>query len=214
MTRILLVRHGHVRGIEPERFRGGANVQLTERGLKEAQLTAGRIARHWQPALVYTSPRQRCIDTGRFISEQCAVPARVLNDLYDLDYGAWTDKTHEAIRQAHPAEYRRWKTHPHLVRFPGGISLQEVSMRVADALRFVVATHQDSTVVLVGHDSGNRSLLLHVLGLPLSAYWSIRQTPCNISEFTVSDDGLTVVRMNETGHLETGGGAESADLGR
>jgi probable phosphoglycerate mutase len=100
------------------------------------------------------------------------------------------------------------------VRFPGGISLHEVSMRVADALRFVVATHQDSTVVLVGHDSGNRSLLLHVLGLPLSAYWTIRQTPCNISEFTVSDDGLTVVRMNETGHLETGGGAESADLGR
>jgi broad specificity phosphatase PhoE len=202
MLRILVVRHGEVPGIEPERFRGSANYQLTERGLHEAQLTARRIALHWQPTIIYTSPRQRCIDTGRFIAEQCHAPAQVLEDLYDLDYGAWTERTHDEIRAAHPAEYRRWKTQPHLMRFPGGISLQDVSMRVADALRLVTERHAGASVVLVGHDSGNRCLLLHVLGLPLSAYWSIRQTPCGISELVAGDDGIAVLRMNETAHLE------------
>jgi broad specificity phosphatase PhoE len=202
MTRIVLVRHGSVPGIEPEQFRGGVNFQLTDRGHEEAQLVAHRIAQHWRPAIVYTSPRQRCIDTGRPIAERCAVPARVLEDLFDLDYGEWTDRTHEEIRAAHPMQYRLWKTQPHLMRFPGGISLQDVATRVADALRQVVQMHADDTVVMVGHDSGNRSLLLHVLGLPLSAYWRIKQTPCNISEFTVGEEGATVLRMNETAHLE------------
>jgi probable phosphoglycerate mutase len=55
---------------------------------------------------------------------------------------------------------------------------------------------------MVGHDSGNRSLLLHVMGLPLSAYWRLQQTPCNISEFTIGEDGAMLLRMNETAHLE------------
>ncbi len=204
MVRILLVRHGEVPGIKPERFRGNANYQLTERGREEALLTAQRIARGWRPAVIYTSPRQRCIDTGRVIAEQCTAPSRVLEDLFDLDYGTWTDKTHDEIRSTYPADYQRWKSQPHLMRFPAGLSLQDVSARVADALRYVARQHDDATVVMVGHDSGNRCLLLHVLGLPLAAYWHIRQTPCGISEVLVSDEGLTVVRMNDTAHLEGG----------
>jgi probable phosphoglycerate mutase len=202
---VLLVRHGHVPGIEPERFRGGAHLELTKRGLEEARLTGERIARQWKPAIVYTSPRTRCIDTGRYIAEQCQVTSRVLEDIYDLDYGDWTDHTHEEIRAAHPAEYRRWRAQPQLVRFPNGNCLQEVAVRAADAVRFVVCTHPDSTVVLVGHDSGNRTLMLHALGSPLSAYWNIRQTPCGISEFIVSTDGIQVLRMNDTAHLESPG---------
>jgi broad specificity phosphatase PhoE len=201
-VRVVLVRHGHVPGIEPERFRGSANLELTDRGLREAQLTAHRIAQQWRPVMVYTSPRQRCIDTGRFIADRCDVAGRVLEDIYDLDYGDWTEKTHEEIRAAHPLQYRCWRTQPQLVKFPRGNSLQEVAARVVDALRFVVQTHPDSTVVLVGHDSGNRTLMLHALGLPLSAYWQLKQTPCGISEFLVGEDGVTVIRMNDTAHLE------------
>jgi phosphoserine phosphatase len=201
MTRIILVRHGHVPGIDPERFRGNVNLNLTERGLHEARLTAIRIAQHWQPEIVYTSPRQRCIDTGRFIAERCAVPSQVLEGLNDLDYGAWQDRTHEEIRETYPAEYRRWRTLPHLVRFPNGDSLQQISAGVADALRLIVETNLDSTVVVVGHDSSNRVLLLQALGLPLSAYWRITQDPCGLSEILVNDDGLSVQRLNDTAHL-------------
>ncbi|HEY3809686.1 MAG TPA: histidine phosphatase family protein [Steroidobacteraceae bacterium] len=198
----MLVRHGHVPGIQPERFRGGAHLELTEQGLREARLTAERIARQWQPVIVYTSPRTRCIETGRCIAERCGIPDRVLEDIYDLDYGEWTDHTHEDMRAAHPAEYQRWRTAPQLVRFPGGNCLQEVATRVADAIRFVAKTHAGGTVVLVGHDSGNRTLMLQALGLPLSSYWNLRQTPCGISEFVVGADAIHVVRMNETAHLE------------
>jgi probable phosphoglycerate mutase len=70
-------------------------------------------------------------------------------------------------------------------------------------LRLIVETHPDSSVVVVAHDSSNRALLLQALGLPLSAYWRITQDPCGISEFLVHEDGIVVLRVNDTAHVES-----------
>jgi len=56
--------------------------------------------------------------------------------------------------------------------------------------------------VLVGHDSVNRVMLLHALGLPVSRYWRLEQNPCAINEIEFSADGFTVLSMNETYHLK------------
>ncbi len=56
MTRIVLVRHGDVEGISPERFRGRTDVPLTALGLRQADRVAARIAGGWRPAAIYTSP--------------------------------------------------------------------------------------------------------------------------------------------------------------
>ena len=72
MTRLLLIRHGHVEGIEPESFRGRAGIPLTALGRRQAQATAQRIATHWQIGAVYTSPLQRCVRTGAAIASACA----------------------------------------------------------------------------------------------------------------------------------------------
>jgi probable phosphoglycerate mutase len=146
---------------------------------------------------------QRCVVTGRLIADASAIPSRVLDDLNDIDYGTWQGKAHEEARRTFPLEYRRWLTLPHLVRFPSGESLPQLAARAADALRHVVDNHPDATIVIVGHDSSNRVLLLQALGLPLSAYWRIAQDPCGLSEIIVNDDGISVLRMNETAHLAT-----------
>jgi hypothetical protein len=39
MTRILMVRHGHVEGIEPPRFRGRRELPLTELGQRQAAVS-------------------------------------------------------------------------------------------------------------------------------------------------------------------------------
>src|SRR3984893_12026640 len=49
MTKIILVRHGHVEGISPERFRGRADLALTPEGLRQAEASARRIGRAGRP---------------------------------------------------------------------------------------------------------------------------------------------------------------------
>jgi broad specificity phosphatase PhoE len=201
VTRILLTRHGHVEGIEPERFRGRADLALTGRGRAEAEAVAKRIATGWRPSMIYTSPLQRCVATGAAISKACNVDARALDTLNDIDYGAWQSRSFEEMRKADPQVFAAWLATPHLVRFPNGEALQDLVARTADALRFVLANRADQTVVLVGHDSVNRVLLLQLLDQPLSTYWRIVQAPCCINEIDVIGDHIRVLRINETSHL-------------
>ncbi|HUN25837.1 MAG TPA: histidine phosphatase family protein [Steroidobacteraceae bacterium] len=201
MTKILLVRHGHVEGIRPERFRGRHNVPLTERGILQARATGEYIAAHWQPSHIYTSPLQRCVQTGVEIATRCAASAEVLEELNDLDYGEWQWCTHEEVQARWPQEFDRWFKAPQWMRFPQGESLQDMHARLADALRLILQRHANKTVVLVAHDSSLRVLLLHLLDMPLAAYWRFAQDPCGVSEITTSARQAKALRINETQHL-------------
>lgn len=202
MTKIVLTRHGHVEGIKPERFRGRYPLELTARGRTEALAVAKRIAGAFQPSHIYTSPLARCIETGAAIAKACGIAAKTCDDLNDIDYGAWTFKTFADAKRQDADLFAAWFATPHLVRFPNGESLQDLAARVADALRMVLARHRDATVVLVGHDSVNRAVLLELLGLPLTAYWRIVQEPCCLNEIDVAGATVRVRRINDTAHLE------------
>jgi phosphoserine phosphatase len=126
----------------------------------------------------------------------------VLSDLNDLHYGDWEWRTHAEVRAEWPELYDRWRNAPQRVRFPNGDSLQDLVARVANVIRLISPQDGDQTVVVVGHDSGNRALLLQLLELPLSAYWRIALDPCGISEAEVHARHATIRRINETGHLD------------
>jgi len=202
LTRILLVRHGDVPGIEPERFRGRADLPLTELGWRQAAATAQWVRQHWQPAALYTSPLRRCVQTGSVIAEASGLSAQALPALLDLDYGEWQGRSCEEVRNTSPADYQRWRCAPQRQRFPGGESLSELEGRVVQALQDIMQRHGGATVLIVAHDSTNRVSLLWALGLSLAAYWRLVQSPCAISELEADDALIRVRRMNETAHLE------------
>ena len=203
MTEIILTRHGHVDGIKPKRFRGRAELALTELGVRQAQALAARIAATWKPAAVYTSAMGRCVATGAAIGAACGVASSVLEGLTDLDYGQWQMGILDEVAVEQPELFRLWHAAPQLMRFPGGESLQDVVARTSNALRLVLTRHATDTVVLVGHDSVNRALLLQLLDQPLSAYWRLTQDPCTLNEIEVFAAGdIRVDRINDTSHLD------------
>jgi probable phosphoglycerate mutase len=66
----------------------------------------------------------------------------------------------------------------------------------------VIGQHPRETVVVVGHDSVNRVILLHALDLPLSRYRRLGQDPCAINEIDFSAGEFTVRSVNGTWHLK------------
>ncbi|MGD0849100.1 histidine phosphatase family protein [Bradyrhizobium sp.] len=204
MTILLLVRHGHVDGIKPPRFRGRADLALTETGQRQAELLAHRIASQWTPGSIHTSPLQRCIATGAAVARVCGVPSEPLTGLNDLDYGRWQSLTFDDARAENPDSFAAWLATPHLVEFPGGESLQDVAARTASVLRFVRSRNAADTLVLVGHDSVNRVMLTQILDMPLSAYWRIVQSPCCLNEIEITGSSFQLRRMNDTAHLDSG----------
>jgi probable phosphoglycerate mutase len=201
MTKIILTRHGHVEGIQPERFRGRTELPLTPRGIVQAKALAERIARSWKPKAIYMSPMWRCVATAKYISQACKAPDHVLTELNDFDYGTWQGQLHSEMKMAWPKLYFDWHRAPQFFRFPDGDSLQDMAARTANALRLILQRHPDELVVAVGHDSVNRVLLTQLLDQPLSAFWGIAQDPCCLNEIDIVDGTVRILRMNETHHL-------------
>jgi phosphoserine phosphatase len=200
MTRILLTRHGHVEGIKPERFRGRFDTPLSEQGRNQARILAGKIAAHWSPIAIYTSPMRRCMETADFIADACGANSSVLDSLNDLDYGSWQWKTHDEMKDEFPHLFATWFSAPQLVHFPEGESLQDLVARSAEAIRSVHSRHPLETVVMVGHDSVNRAILMQMLDQPLSAYWRLEQGPCCLNQIEFSDRHIQIERINDTSH--------------
>lgn len=199
--RIILTRHGHVEGIEPERFRGREDIPLTEKGIAQAGALARHIATNWRPAVIYSSPMSRCIATADAVRAMCGAGVVAIDALNDIDYGDWQWRSHAQMREQCPDQFETWMSAPWLMRFPGGEALQDMVARVANALRLALAQYPSETVVMVGHTSVNRALLLQLLDQPLSAWWRVVQSPCAINEIEITGHSVRVVRLNDTSHL-------------
>jgi probable phosphoglycerate mutase len=201
MTKIILVRHGHVDWIAPERFRGRAELALSELGRRQAQAVARYIAATWKLEAVYTSPLSRSRDTGAEIAAPCGLEPQSVDGLCDIDYGDWQGLTREQAKKRWPDETELWFRAPHLAAIPGGETLAALLLRTTTALRGILQARQSGTVALVGHDSVNRVLLLFALELPLSKYWHLRQDPCGLNELCFENDTFGIRSINQTQHL-------------
>ena len=201
MVRIILARHGHVDWLAPERFRGRAELPLSDLGRRQAQAVARYIAATWKPDAVYTSPLGRCRETGAEIAAPFRLELRPVDGLADIDYGEWQGLTRDEAQDRWPDETELWFRTPHIAAIPGGETLAALLSRTSAALRDILWRHPDQTVVLVGHDSVNRVLLLFALEAPLSRYWHLRQEPCAVNELFFDSDSFIIGSINQTQHL-------------
>ena len=201
MIRIILVRHGHVDWLAPERFRGRAELPLSDLGRRQAQAAANYITATWRPDAVYTSPLGRCRETAAMIAGPFCLEPQPIDGLTDIDYGEWQGLTWKQAEERRPVETELWFHTPHLALIPGGETLAAVLSRTTAALRDILPHYPDGTVVLVGHDSVNRVLLLFALELPLSRYWHLRQDPCCVNELLFDNGSFIINSINQTRHL-------------
>lgn len=201
-VKLILVRHGHVEGIDPPRFRGRWDLELSPRGECEARATAARIAGRWQPTHLYTSPLRRARQTAQAIAQATDLTSVVLDELSDLDYGAWQGLTYDETRAKWPVEMDCWLHAPHLALIPNGETLQDVAARATRTFANLARRHPDETIVVVAHETVNRVLLLHVLELSLARFWGIPQATGAINVISADHTSAEVQTMNDVHHLE------------
>ena len=198
---LVLIRHGHVEGIHPERFRGRIDLALTELGQKQAGITARFVASQWPATSIYASPLARCVNTAKAIGDAQGLPLQELPELIDIDYGKWQGRVRDEVKESEPELFRAWMEQPHLTTIEGAETLQDVQARLARALDHMRRENLGNTVIAVGHDSTNRVFLIMALGLSLASYWHLQQDPCAINVLRFGADGFRVVALNETAHL-------------
>lgn len=201
-TRIILIRHGETAWNREERFRGRADIELNDVGIRQARAVASRLI-HSDAAAIYCSPMKRTLQTAQPIGELKNLKIFPLEGVTDVDYGHWQGLTIEEAQRRNPEVFSQWRREPQNVCFPNGESLEEVRNRASISLDQRIQYHIGQTFIVVSHIVVCRLIILHFMGLDTSHFWNIQQDNCAINTFEIRN-GLTVaVSINDTCHLSS-----------
>jgi len=200
MAKFILARHGETVWNIEKIYRGRADVNLDEMGIKQAELL-GNYLSHWGLEAIYSSPLRRALDTANIIARYQKIGVHIAEDLIDFDYGEWQSLPEQEAKRLYPTLHNEWHNNPHKVKMPGGESLEDVRRRVIKVVNDVLARYQGS-VVLVSHRVVNKALICYLLGLDNSYFWNIKQDVGGITIFNYVDRRFVLTRHNDTSHLK------------
>jgi broad specificity phosphatase PhoE len=137
---VLLLRHGETEWSATGRHTGRTDVELTDRGRRQAQALGAAITdRRFD--LVLTSPLRRATETGRL----AGLAGVEDDDLREWDYGDYEGRTTPEIREEVPA-WTVW-----LGPVPGGERIDEVADRADRVIERLLSAGGDAVVISHGH---------------------------------------------------------------
>ncbi len=202
----MLVRHGETEYNRADVFRGRVDLPLNERGREQAEAAAHYLEGESFEAF-YSSPLARSMQTARAIAARHGAEVEALDFFLDVDYGEWSGKSVDEIREAWPEEFAAWSDDPEKAVFPGGESVREVRERLRRGLEWLSSRHAGK-VLVVGHKLINRLVICIVLDLPTRGIWRVEQSNGAINVITRGERGWVLRHMNDVAHLR---GLESND---
>jgi len=198
MSVLLLIRHGHTDSAGKRLTSWMPGVHLSERGREEAERLARRLD-GIPVAAVYSSPLERCRETAAPLADARGLPVESREDLGEVRFGAWTDRTLAQLR--HTRLWTAAQHSPSTVRFPEGESYLEVQDRALAEVERLVAAHPKQAIAVVSHGDVIRLLLAHFAGIHLDLFQRLAVDPASVSVIAAGEGPRIVCKMNDTGDL-------------
>jgi len=159
MAALTLLRHGRTVANTHGLLQGHIDNPLDEEGLTEAQAAAAAIG---TVDRVISSPLLRARQTAAAFGVDVEIDDRWI----ELDYGDWDGKP---ISDLPKSTWERWRRDLG-VRPPNGETLQELGVRVREALGSL-ATEPDDHVIVVSHVSPIKAAVAWALGVDDLVTW-------------------------------------------
>jgi len=199
MAEIILVRHGETEWNVKQVFRGRIDIELSETGMKQAELLAEYLS-NIKVEAIYSSPLKRALQTAEVIARYHRLNVEIVPALIDFDFGRWQGLSRREVKDKYKELYTEWLENPHQIRIPDGEGLDEVRKRTLGLVESIIAKHE-GTAILVSHRVVNKVLICALLGLDDSHFWNIKQDTCGITIFAYENDRFILTKHNDTSFL-------------
>lgn len=161
---VLLFRHGETDANVSGRWQGRSPGVLTDVGRAQA---AGLAETAPEFERLYSSPLDRALDTARVLGDRRGVAVRPVDDLVEMDFGAWESLTAEQAQAEDPVMYARiyGEGEEDLPRGRTGESFADAGNRMTEAVARLVEESRAETVAMVVHGGATRAYVARLLGL-------------------------------------------------
>lgn len=154
---LYLVRHGETEYNLDGRL--GGNPPLTELGWKQAERLAAHFKNRELP-YIFTSTKQRSAQTAsRLLEGRPDTLYMALPEFDEIDAGICEGMSYADVHQRMPLEYEARARNKYNYVYPKGESYAMLKERVAKGLRRALFLAGEGTLMIVGHQAINRTLL-------------------------------------------------------
>jgi len=161
-TKLILIRHGITEWNLKKRYCGFMDINLSEKGKKQAQRLNKRLKKENIPIYnVYSSDRKRALQTAKIVFKGFSVEK--VSDLREMHFGVFEGLTYRQIIRKYPHIYRKWLDDPSCATIPGGENLSDFKKRVITALRKIIRFNRNKTVAVVSHGGAISIFLTDIL---------------------------------------------------
>ena len=202
MTTLLLVRHGESVGNLARLLAGHLDVSLTEKGLKQAELTAKYLAERYKVDEIYSSDLARAYQTALTLSSRIGVPVQRDRALREIDVGVRTGIKYDDYKRDFPSEYEIWQQDAGKMKFPNGESTVEMADRIWRKLKEIVDKNEGKTVAVFTHATPIKSVYCRLMGIELL---EMQKSPwgdnASINVLGVEKGEYTLISWNVTEHM-------------
>lgn len=197
MTDLVLVRHGETVWHSEDRYAGSSDIELTSRGVRQAELLA-RWARTAGLAAVWSSQLSRAARTARDSAVALGVDLVVDDRLRELDFGEAEGLTKSDLAAAYPSELAAFRADPVEHHLPAGEPPPAAAHRFVACLDDITRAVPDGRVLVVAHTTAIRLAVCHLVGIDLSRYRQVFPAVgnCALTELRLSGRDAALLQFN------------------
>lgn len=163
VTTLDFLRHGDCE--DGMILRGHTDSPLSEKGWQ--QMHTATAQQRWQK--IICSPLQRCQGFAEKIAAQQGVTATPMTSLKEISFGDWDGMTIDELEKKQPQGLQSFLQNPLSMTPPNAETLIDFHQRVNDALTQIVETARNQQCLIVTHGGVIRSVLAHILSMPLQS---------------------------------------------
>jgi 2,3-bisphosphoglycerate-dependent phosphoglycerate mutase len=197
---LILIRHGRTPA-NKQGILAGRNQSLTldDVGVRTAKRLKKKFSK-LDVKHVAASPLARTVDTAQIIFPNHSIDLQP--DLIECEYGDWTGQKISDL-----AKEPLWESvqkSPHLVTFPNGESMQEMSDRSIAIIHKLdnelTAIHGENFIwAAVSHGDVIKAIIAQSLGLELAKFQKIYVDPASVTVLRFIGEDSALVKANDTG---------------
>lgn len=151
MTTVILIRHGESVANRQKVFAGHLDVDLQDKGLEQAKVTARYVADNYKIDKIYASDLLRAYKTATCLGEILHMDVIKDEKLREISAGEWEGKKFDELVVDYANDYGVWINHIGYATCTGGESVEQLGNRIMDELTKIAEENDGKTVAIGTH---------------------------------------------------------------
>lgn len=196
--KLLLIRHAESLGNVDQRIQGHQDLELSERGILQAQNLAVFLGKEtWQPSHLYSSPLKRAVQTAQWLLTALPTQPEIQSkqELQELSNGILDGLTWQQAEAQYPDLAQALLTSSELIAIPGAEPPQAARDRAQAFLQTLLRHHSNNHQIwIVTHGGFLQYLVAEILGSDRT--WGISIPPTALFEFWLERDRWSLTDQN------------------